>query len=48
MNGDIFDSDSNAWIADEIVDYFMKHKDVPTLDVLKIKINDISITVGKT
>ena len=41
LNGDIFDSDSNAWLADEIVDYFMKHKDVPTLDVLKIKINDI-------
>ncbi len=41
LSGDIFDSDSNAWLADEIVEYFMKHKDVPTLDVLKIKINDI-------
>ena len=41
LSGDIFDSDSNAWLADEIVEYFMKHKDVPTLDVLKIKINEI-------
>ena len=41
LSGDIFDSDSNAWLADEIVEYFIKHKDVPTLDVLKIKINDI-------
>lgn len=41
LNGDIFDSDSNKWLVNEIVDYFLKHKTVPTLDVLKIKINEI-------
>ena len=41
LNGDIFDSDSNKWLVNEIIDYFLKHKTVPTLDVLKIKINEI-------
>ena len=41
LNGDIFDSDSNKWLVNEIVDYFLKHKTIPTLDVLKIKINEI-------
>ena len=36
LNGDIFDSDSNKWLVNEIVDYFLKHKTIPTLDVLKI------------
>jgi len=41
LNGEIFDSDSNKWLVNEIIDYFLKHKTVPTLDVLKIKINEI-------
>ena len=41
LNGDIFDSDSNKWLVNEIIDYFLKHKTIPTLDVIKIKINEI-------
>ena len=42
LSGEIFDSDSHKWLCDEVVKYFIKHKTVPTLDVLKIQINDIS------
>ena len=41
LNGDIFDSDSNKWLINETIDYFLEHKTIPTLDVLKIKINEI-------
>jgi len=41
LNGDVFDSDSNKWLVDETIDYFLDHKTIPTLDVLKIKINEI-------
>ena len=41
LSGDIFDSDSNKWLVNEIIDYFLEHKTIPTLDVLKIKINEI-------
>jgi len=41
LSGVIFDSDSHAWLCDEVIEYFIKHKTVPTLDVLKIQINEI-------
>ena len=41
LSGEIFDSDSNKWLVNETIDYFLKHKTIPTLDVLKIKINEI-------
>lgn len=41
LSGDIFDSDSNKWLVNETIDYFLEHKTIPTLDVLKIKINEI-------
>ena len=41
LNGDVFDSDSNKWLVNETINYFLEHKTIPTLDVLKIKINEI-------
>ena len=38
-----FDSDANKWLSKEISKYFMEYRKAPTLEVLKIKINQITI-----
>ena len=37
----MFDSEANQWLVDIIKEYYVEYKTNPTLDVLKIKINDI-------
>jgi replicative DNA helicase len=36
-----FDSDANKWICKEIRDYFFEYKTIPTLEVMKVKIDDM-------
>ena len=41
LEPEYFDSDANKWIAKEIRDYFFEYKTSPTLEVKKVKIDDM-------
>ena len=45
---DFFESEANQWIVETIVRYFNEYACAPTLDVFKIKMNDIDRDVLKT
>ena len=45
---DFFESEANQWIVETIVKYFNEYTCAPTLDVFKIKMNDIDRDVLKT
>ena len=47
MDPDYFESDSNKFLIKTIMDYFIKYKNVPTLEVLKIKTDEIQNDVLK-
>jgi hypothetical protein len=38
---EFFESESNQWIVETIEKYFREYKSAPTLDVFKIRVNDI-------
>ena len=42
-----FESDANRWIVDTIVSYFMEYKTNATLEVLKVKIDEIENDILK-
>ena len=42
-----FESDANRWIVDTIVSYFMEYKSNATLEVLKVKIDEIENDILK-
>ena len=41
LEPEYFDSDANKWLAKEIRDYFFEYKTAPTLEVMKVKIDDM-------
>jgi hypothetical protein len=43
-----FDSDANRWLVGTIVAYFFEYKTIPTLEVLKIKIEEIDDSILKS
>jgi replicative DNA helicase len=45
---DFFESEANTWIVDTIIKYFHEYKVAPTLDVFKIKVQDVDRDVLKT
>jgi hypothetical protein len=45
---DFFESEANQWIVETIVKYFSEYACAPTLDVFKIKMNDVDRDVLKT
>ena len=45
---DFFESEANQWIVETIVKYFNEYSCAPTLDVFKIKMNDVDRDVLKT
>jgi len=45
---DFFESESNVWIVDTIIKYFYEYKTAPTLDVFKIKVNDVERDIVKS
>jgi len=47
LNVDFFESDANKWIVEQIHDYFIQYKDVPTLNVFKVKIDAVDNDVLK-
>tara|TARA_R100001591_G_scaffold114210_2_gene128308 strand:+ start:938 stop:2308 length:1371 start_codon:yes stop_codon:yes gene_type:complete len=47
LEGDYFESDANKWIARVVKDYYIKYKTAPTMEVFKIKSDDIKNDVLK-
>ena len=45
---EFFESEANQWIVQTIVKYFHEYKSAPTLDVFKIKLQEIDRDVVKT
>ena len=41
LEPEYFDSDSNKWISQTIRDYFFEYKTAPTLEVMKVKIDEL-------
>ena len=41
LEPEYFDSDANKWICNEIREYFFEYKTPPTLEVMKVKIDDM-------
>ena len=41
LEPDYFDSDANKWLCENIRDYFFEYKTTPTLDVMKVKIDEM-------
>jgi replicative DNA helicase len=44
---DFFENESHKWVLETILSYFHTYKDIPTMDVFKHKLNDISDSVTK-
>lgn len=45
---EFFESEANQWIVETIIKYFYEYKTSPTLDVFKIKVQDVSGDVLKS
>ena len=45
---EFFESEANQWIVETIVKYFHDYKSAPTLDVFKIKVQEVDREVVKT
>ena len=41
LQEEYFDSDANKWLVKNIISYFYEFKTSPTLEVIKVKINDV-------
>ena len=41
LKSSYFDSDANKWLVGTIVEYFLEYKTSPTLDVMKVKIDEM-------
>ena len=47
LEPEFFDSDANKWLTKQIAKYFMEYRKAPTLEVLKIKINQMDDEILK-
>jgi replicative DNA helicase len=45
---EFFESEANQWIVETIEKYFQEYKSAPTLDVFKIKVNDVERDIVKS
>ena len=45
---DYFESDSNSWLLEVILDHFREYKTPPSKDVLKVKVTEIENDILKT
>ena len=41
LEPEYFESDSNKWLVKEIHNYFLKYKTTPTLEAIKIAVDDV-------
>ena len=47
LEPEYFESDSNKWLVQEIHNYFIKYKTTPTLEAIKIAVDDVENDVLK-
>ena len=43
-----FSSDASQWLVRTIIQYFAEYKNTPTLDVLKVKVDELDVDILKT
>ena len=48
LESSYFESDSNKWIASTIIHYFEEYKSIPTLEVMKVRVDSVDNEVLKT
>jgi len=48
LESSYFESDSNKWIANTVIDYFNEYKSSPTLEVMKVRVDEVDNEVLKT
>jgi replicative DNA helicase len=48
IQADYFESDSNSWLLDVILEHFRQYKSPPSKDVLKVKVTEIENDILKT
>ncbi len=48
LQEEYFDSDANKWLVKTIISYFYEFKTSPTLEVIKVKINEVEDDILKT
>ena len=48
LNPAFMESEANQWIVQSILDYFVEFGTLPTLEVMKVKLNDVEGDVLKT
>jgi replicative DNA helicase len=47
LTPDYFESDANKWVVQNVMDYFIQYKALPTLNVFKVKIDGVTNEVLK-
>ena len=48
LDSSYFESDSNKWISNTIIEYFTEYKSSPTLEVMKVRVDTVDNEVLKT
>jgi replicative DNA helicase len=48
LESDFFESDANKWIASTVIAYFTEYKSSPTLEVMKVRVDEVDNAVLKT
>jgi len=48
LDSNYFESDSNKWIANTVIEYFSEYKSLPTLEVMKVNVDSVDNEVLKT
>ena len=48
LNPEFMESESNQWIIKTIISYFDEYSSLPTLEVMKVKLDDVDNDVLKT
>ena len=48
LDSNYFESESNKWIANTVIEYFTEYKSLPTLEVMKVNVDSVDNEVLKT
>ena len=48
LRPEYMESESNQWIIETIIDYFSEYSSLPTLEVMKVRLDDVDNDVLKT
>ena len=48
LKPEFMESESNQWIIETVIDYFTEYSSLPTLEVMKVRLDDVDNDVLKT